>query len=326
MKKKCWWKRLFLLTFFVMSLLMTTAALAGTAQAKIHKIRTAADWKKISQYNGGTFKLTKNILLLSESQYLNISKNKKYTIDLNGYRVRTAYNGVSLRTVSPLNISKGTVILKSSRKATGNLYSTETASVVVTGKAKFYLKSGAVVNQAAEFRSDITSAIFVTGNARCYLQGKSKVRSIGNGIYLQDSGKLYMTGNPSIRAGVNTYTGQFMHYGNGIAIGGKGCRLFLKGGSIGTKASADETVTSLLGTVYTYAQSGNYPILDVTGKVLKNMKAYKFVDAEKNVVTVFGASLDTLYPGFSETYGGEKKIRTSVPDKQGYYTVYIKKK
>ena len=206
-----------LLILLVITGICTCCVTAEPVHAKTYKIRTASDWKNIGKKNGGTFKLMKDIKLTSEKQYLTISKNKKYTIDLNGHKVATTYSGVNLRTVCPLTVKKGTVILKSSKKNKGVLYSTEAAAVTVTGSAKFYLKSGAIVDDAVEFRSDVTSAVALADKAKCYISGASMVQSIGNGVAMLGKSKLYLTGHPYIRAGANNYTGQFTHYGNGIA-------------------------------------------------------------------------------------------------------------
>lgn len=303
--------------------------------AKVIKIKTAKQWRDISKYKGGNFKIMKNIKLPSEKYYLTIKYNKKYNIDLNGKTVKTAYTGVPLRTVSPLYIKAGTVTLKTSNKADkGMLYSTETAAVTVEGKAKFYLKSGSVVNNATEFRSDITSAIFLYGNAKCYLQGKSKVQSIGNGVALFGNSRLYATGNPWVRAGANNYKGQFTHYGCGVNIASKNARISLKGGSYGTKATPDATLWSPAGSM-TYAQSANYPILDQFGFATLTAKGYKYVDAKGNVVTRKGSNLSEYYNGVTAPswtallaqfgMAEEQRMTTTVQDALGYYTVYVKK-
>lgn len=313
-----------LLILLVITGICTCCVTAEPVHAKTYKIRTASDWKNIGKKNGGTFKLMKDIKLTSEKQYLTISKNKKYTIDLNGHKVATTYSGVNLRTVCPLTVKKGTVILKSSKKNKGVLYSTEAAAVTVTGSAKFYLKSGAIVDDAVEFRSDVTSAVALADKAKCYISGASMVQSIGNGVAMLGKSKLYLTGHPYIRAGANNNTGQFTHYGNGIAVMESGCTLSLKGGSIGTKASPDIEVYSL-GVKYTYPQSANYPVLDLSGKVLKTAAGYKYVDAKGAAVPISGNMLESIYPGITSSIGGDTKLKTSVADAEGYYTIYVVK-
>lgn len=319
-----------------------TAAKVDTklqTQAKVRKVYTATQYRNIGRYKGGTFKIMKNITLPNEEYYLTISKNKKYTIDLNGKKIITAYKGVSLRTVCPLFIKKGTVVMKSSKKNKGVFYSRETAAVTVQGSAKFYLKSGSIVNDAVEFRSDITSAVMLYGKAKFYLQGKSKIRSIGNGIALFGSSKLVATGSPYVRAGANQYTGQFMHYGSGISIASKNARITLKGGSYGTKASQDTTVYTPAISM-TYAQSANYPILDMYGKAIKKAvpKDYKVINGKKKKVGITGTGVDDYYNGVNapdlaavmEALGYDypriQKYSTTVKDANGYYTVYIRKK
>ena len=296
------------------------------AYAKTYKISNASDWYNISKYNGGTFKVTKDIKLTSEKQYLTISKNKKYIIDLNGHKVATTYAGTELRTVCPLSIKSGTVIIKSSKKNKGVLYSTETAAIIVSGQAKLYVESGSIVDDAVEFRNDITSAIMLSGNAKGYVRGKSRIQSIGNGIAVDGNAQLSVSGSPYIRAGANDYSGMFMHYGNGIVVTSRTAKLSLKGGSIGTKADPDSALGSPVGT-YTYAMSANYPVLDMYGKVLKVQKGYKYVDANGQEVPIKGDNLDDIYPGLLESVGlGEKRLTTAVLSPDGYYTIYVVKK
>lgn len=315
---------------------LTTAAQTAksstlTTQAqktKVHKIYTAQQWHNIAKYNGGTFKIMRNIKLTSEKQYLTINKNKKYVIDLNGKKVATTYSGTNLRTVCPLLINKGTVVMKTSNKKNkGVLYSTETTAVTVLNKGKFYLKSGSVVDDAVEFRSDIVSAIFLDNYAKCYIQGKSIVQSIGNGICANKRAKVYTTGAPYIRAGANNINMQFSHYGSGICVTSKNVRLYLKGGSFGTKATPDMPVYSVVGT-YWYAQSANYPILDTQGVALTKAirwsakKGYKFVDPEAVNVPLREDSINSTYPGLSP----KRMMETWTTDARGFYAVYMVKK
>ena len=319
-------------SFFICLLLLlmcmfafSAPAYAKSKKAKVYKIKTAADWKNISKKNGGTFKLTKDIRLSSTKQYLTIKKNKKYTIDLNGHKVYTTYSGVQLRTLCPLEIQKGTVILKSSKKNKGILYSTETSAVTVEGKATFYLKSGAIVNDAVEFRSDTVNGICLTDSAKCYLQNDSKIMSIGSGIIMMGKSRLYTSGHPFVRAGVNNNTGQFTHYGCGIAIISANCKVSLKGGSFGTKATPDTVVTGIMGGTYIYTGSGDYPVMDKTSKVLKIPSGYKVVDVKGNNVPVLPSNLAIMYPQMAYL-GGESKLEVWNKDTAGYYTVFILKK
>ena len=294
-------------------------------KTKVYKIKTAADWKNISKKNGGSFKLTKDIRLSSTKQYLIINKNKKYTIDLNGHKVYTTYAGAVSRTTCPLEIKKGTVILKSSKKNKGVLYSTETSAVTVEGKAKFYLKSGAIVNDAVEFRSDVIHGLCLTDSAKGYIQNDAKIMSIGSGIIMIGKSRLYTSGHPFIRAGVSTLTGMFTHYGCGIAVISPNCKLSLKGGSFGTKATPDTVVTGALGSLIIYTGSGDYPVMDKSGKVLKIPSGYKCVDAKGANVPVLPSNLSLMYPAMAYL-GGESKLETWQQDSAGYYTVFILKK
>ena len=318
--------------FFVMICAAACFVSSADVHAKTHKVKTAADWHNISRYKGGTFKLTKNIRLSNTKQYLTITKNRKYTIDLNGYKVYTTYAGKELRSVCPLTIEKGTVVLKSSKyakKKKGVLYSTETAAVTVGGSAKFYLKSGAVVNDAVEFRSNMPTGIYLANKARCYVQGASMVQSIGNAVTMFDSSALYLSGHPFLRAGASKLTGQFTHYGSGINITSPKCKLSLKGGTIGTKASPPAVVTNFLGS-YEYQQSGDFPIYDKNGKTLKAAKGYKFVDAKGKTVPISSSfdSFGTNAVYFLTLAGGnpDRRLTTDVTSSDGYYSIYIVKK
>ena len=315
-----------------MALLLSPASVQTADAAQVHKIRTAAQWHDIGKYNGGTFKIMNNIKLTSESQYLTISKNKKYTIDFNGKTVKTTYTGVALRTTAPLCVNKGTMVIKTSnKKGKGVLYSTETAAVVLQGNAKLYFKSGSIVDDATEFRSDITSAIMTYDNSKCYLQGKCKIQSIGNGVALMGASKLYATGNPYVRAGANTYTGQFTHYGSGISIASKNARISLKGGSYGTKATPDAIVNTL-GTYYFYPQSANYPLLDQYGQAIGSAlkTGYKFVDASGTEMAIWDMTYSTgsdaaMYSSYLEALGmNSKRVMCYKKSSDGYYTIYVK--
>ena len=306
-------------------------------KAKGVKIKNATQWAQIGLYKkGGTFKVAKNIALPNEKYYLNITKNKKYTIDLNGHTVKTTYTGVPLRTVSPLYVKAGTVTLKTG-KSKGMLYSTETAAVVLEGSSKFYMKSGTVVDNATEFRSDITSAIMAYGASQCYVQGKSAIQSIGNGIAVFGNASLFVTGSPFVRAGANEYKGQFTHYGSAVSIASPTAKASIKGGSFGTKASPDVDLWSPAVTM-TYTQSGNYPILDMYGKAIVNISpGYKYVDSKLNPITVTYTGMDNYYDGVNApsmadlmeslgySYPRISKLATDVADANGYYTIYCVK-
>ncbi len=292
-----------------------------TAQAKTYKIKSAADWKNIGKKSGGTFKLTKDIRLSSTKQYLTISKNKKYTIDFNGHKVTD--NGTG-STHCPLAIRKGTVILKTSKKKGGVLYSKEWMTVTVSGKAKLYLKSGAIVNDTTEFRTGLASGIYLDGSAKCYLQGKGIVQSINNGVVMTGKSKLYLSGTPRIRGGYLQTNMDFTHYGSGILIyNSKNCTLSLKGGTVGTMATPDVSYGGL-----DYTMSGSYPILDTEGQCLKLASGYKYLDYGGNQLAIDGSAVDKLYQYIMKTTAssglpGEKKVTTSVKDPEGFYTVFI---
>ena len=304
-------------------------------KAKVYKIRSAKQWRAISTYKGGTFKLMKSIKLPNEKYYLNIKKSKKYVIDLNGHTVKTAYTGVPLRTVAPLHVAGGTVVLKNS-KSKGMLYSTETAAVVLQGAGKFYLQNATVVNNATEFRSDITSAIMAYGKSKCYLQGnKTRIQSIGNGVALFEKSRLYVTGNPWVRAGANNYTGQFTHYGSAVVVASRDARASIKGGSYGTKATPDAFVYSVVGS-QRYTQSGNYPILDQSGFAIGTMipKGYKVVDSKGQTLSTYQMGMMDYYDGVNAPsmadllagmgYKSPEYYQVFTADVNGYYTVYVR--
>ena len=310
-------------------------AFSVNAYAKVHKIKSAKGWHNISKYKGGTFKLTKDIKLTKRSQYLTIKKNKKYTIDLNGHNITTTYSGVALENYSPLVIKKGTVILKNSKKnKKGIFYSTETTAVLVGGKSKFYLKNATVYNNATEFRSNLPTGIYLRDKAKCYLQGNSRVLSIGNAIVMFNNAQLTASGTgrspyPYIRAGFSNIQGAFTHYGSGINITSPSCKVTLKSGSIGTKASPPAIVNSYFSTIE-YQQSGDFPVYDKNGNTLKLAKGYVYLDFNGNVVPM-SSSFD--YLGASAVYylklsgaNPDKRLTTTVKDNEGYYTVFVWKK
>ena len=291
----------------------TTQTAEAKSKGKVHKIKTAKQWKNIAKYKGGKFKVVKNIKLKKTSQYLTIKKNKKYTIDLNGHKVVTTYSGTDFRSACPLTIKKGTVVLKSSKKNKGVLYSTEMVGISVMNKAKLYVKSGTIVNDTVNFKSGAAAAIATSGNAKCYLQKDCKIRSVNNGVYLIGKSKIYTTGHPWVRAGYLETSMPFTHYGAAIVSGDTTVKMSLKGGSFGTMAEPDIFSTDITGSVYRYINSGFYPILDMKGGSLKTAKGYKYVDANKKTVKI-------------STYFMQKMLETTVKDSAGYYTIYVVKK
>ena len=311
-------RKLSLLLLFMAVCISAGFMRAETAYAKTYKIKTANDWKNIAKKKGGTFKLTKNIKL-KRKQYLTISKNKKYVIDLNGHTVTD--NGTG-STACPLAVKKGTVTLKSSKKGKGVLYSKEWMAVTVTGNAKFYLKSGAIVNDTTEFRTGLASGIYVGNSASCYVQGGT-IRSVNNGVAVADSGKLYVTGTPRICAGYLNTTMNFTHYGSGIYIQSATCKLVLQGGSIGTMSNPDTVTLGAMGSLIIYTGSGHYPVLDRSGKVLAKTPGYKFVDAGGNERPVYPSNLALMYPQMAGLFPGESKLETWTKDAEGYYTIYV---
>ena len=80
-----------------------------------------------------------------------------------------------------------------------------------------------------------------------------------------------------------------------------------------------------LGVKYTYPQSANYPVLALSGKVLKTAAGYKYVDAKGAAVPISGNMLESIYPGITSSIGGDTKLKTSVADAEGYYTIYVVK-
>ena len=312
---------------FLAAFACTCLCSSKTVQAKTYKVKSAADWNNIAKKSGGTFKITKNIKLTKTSQYLTISKNKKYTIDLNGHEVKTSYGGTAVRK-SPLTIQAGTVVLKdSSKKKTGYLYSSELVTVEVGGKASFYVTSATIMNDFADFRSGTATAIYLKDHSKCYLQGRSLIGSVNNGVWMYDQSKLDMTGKPSIIAGFLDTDIQFTHYGSGIFVQHSGCTLSLKGGAVSTYANPDVTLSSATGS-YNYLTSGSYPVYDKSGKVLKKPAGYVFVDANTDNVPITNEiqnMLPGMYDAFKAITGqtGASRLATSVADSDGCYTVFI---
>ena len=281
-----------------------TVATKAKKKAKVHKIRTAAQWHNISKYKGGTFKIMKNIKLSNKKYYLSITKNKKYTIDLNGKKVYTTYKGKTYKKRSaPLEMTKGTLVIKDStaRKA-GILRGTEAATVCIGGKAKLYLKSGTINNDFLNTQSTSATALLVYGNAAAHLNGGAVV-GIVHGVSVTEKAKLYTTG-----AGTATYPYVRGTNGCGVLVGSKSATLSIGGGSFGTKAAPDW---------FEWRQSGWYPVLAVGSTVLKQASGLKYVDAKNNTVGITSA--------FAVTSGLAKRLTTTVKAADGYYTIYTVK-
>ncbi len=272
-----------------------------STQAKVHKIKTAADWHKIGTYSGGTFKVVNDIKLKKLNQYLSITKNEKYVIDLNGHKVQTTYSGDQVEKRSaPLEISNGTVVIKdSSKKKKGVFRSTEGATVLVEKSAKFYLKGGTINNDFLDYNNIACSAIMAVGTSKVNLNG-GNVTGIVHGVFASDSASISTTG-----VGTKTYPYIRGKDGCGIGVGSENVKLTLKGGSFGTAATPD---------IGGWTQSGWYPVLDTAGNSLKTAKGCKYVDSNGDTVEI----TTTLF-------GMSKRLTTDVKSPDGYYTVYVVK-
>lgn len=272
-----------------------------SSQAKVYKINTAADWHRIGTYSGGTFKVMKDIKLKKLSQYLSIAKNAKYVIDLNGHKVQTTYSGDQVEKRSaPLEISKGTVVIKdSSKKNKGVFRGTEGVTVLVEKSAKFYLKSGTINNDFLDYNNVACSAIMAVDTSSVFLNG-GNVTGIVHGVFATDSASIKTTG-----VGANTYPYVRGKDGCGIGVGSANVTLTLKGGSFGTAATPDSG---------SWVMSGWYPVLDSTGNSLKTAKGCKYVDSNGDEV-----------PITTTLYGMSKRLTTNVKSADGYYTVYVVK-
>lgn len=249
------------------------------AQAKSNtiSISTASDFHKISTYNGGTFHLTKDIKLTKKSQYLTISKNKTYTIDLNGHKITAnSYTSGKIRDDVPILLQNGTLKIKNSASKKGYLSSTEGATVFVTGGKLYTYKNVVITCDNVGFMKDAfgntisnqASAIAMTGG-NYYAKG-GNIYGVINGLSLY-GGNLYTYG-----AGTKTYPSFKGTYGNGLYIvAPSGAKVTLKGGSF-------ISCTSNL--------SGYYPICDYYGNVISLPKGYSFCDASgtKQQINSFG--------------------------------------
>lgn len=247
------------------------------AKSKTISISTANDFHKISTCNGGTFKLTKDIRLAKKSQYLTISKNKAYTIDLNGHKITAnSYTSGEIRDDVPVILQNGTLKIKNSAKKKGYLSSTEGAAVFVTG-GKLYTYNNVVITcDNVGFIKDAygnvtpnqASAIAMTGG-NYYAKG-GNIYGVINGLSLY-GGKLYTYG-----AGTKTYPSFKGTYGNGLYIVAQsGAKVTLKGGSFISSTSN---------------LSGYYPICDYYGNVISLPAGYSFYDAsgKKQSINSFG--------------------------------------
>ena len=154
---------------------------ATHAQAKTYKISSASSFHKIGSYKGGTFKLTKDIKLTKPSQYLTISKNKTYVIDLNGHKIKAnSYNSGKIRDYVPIILKKGTLKIKNSAKKKGYLLSTEGAAVFVTG-GKLYTY-GAGTKTYPSFKGTYGNGLYILARsgAKVTLKGGSFISNTSN--------------------------------------------------------------------------------------------------------------------------------------------------
>lgn len=250
------------------SILSTDSVYAAT---KTYKIASASDFHKISSYKGGTFKLTKDIKLTKKSQYLTISKNAKYTIDLNGHKINANfYDSGEIRDDVPIIVANGTLHIKNSAKKKGYINSTEGAAVCMTGGALYTYKNvnitcnnvGFIKDAFGNVTANQASAVAVLGGT--YHAKGGTLYGVINGLNMY-GGKLYTYG-----AGTKTYPTFQGYYGNGLFVLQKST-LSLKGGSF-------ISCTSNL--------SGYYPLCDYYGSSLKLPEGYKFKDASGNTQSI----------------------------------------
>ena len=243
------------------------------AKSKTIAISTANDFHKISTYNGGTFKLTKDIKLAKTSQYLTIGKNKSYTIDLNGHKITAnSYTSGEIRDNVPIILQNGTLKIKNSASKKGYLSSTEGAAIFVTGGKLYTYKNVVITCDNVGFIKDAfgntisnqASAITMTGGT--YHAKGGNIYGVINGVSLY-GGNLYTYG-----AGTKTYPSLKGTYGNGLYIAAQsGAKVSLKGGSF-------ISCTSNL--------SGYYPICDYYGNVISLPAGYSFCDASGKTQSV----------------------------------------
>lgn len=288
-----------LLTSILFVALCMGQATHTQAATKTYKISSASDFHKISTYDGGTFKLTKDIKLTSTSQYLTINKNKTYTIDLNGHKITANfYTSGKVRDDVPIIIENGTVKIKNSAKKKGYISSTEGATIYVTGGKLYTYKNIAITCDNVGFIKNIfgvttpnqASAIVLNGG-NYYAKG-GNIYGVINGLSLY-SGKLFTYG-----AGTKTYPSFKGTYGNGLFINAqKNATVTLKGGSF-----ISET-TNL---------SGYYPICDYYGNTLSLPKGYSFCDASGNEQSI-------------NSFGYAKNVAADYSSEKGWQWITIKK-
>ena len=269
------------------------------AKSKTIKISTANDFHKISTYNGGTFKLTKDIKLTKTSQYLTISKDKSYTIDLNGHKITAnSYTSGEIRDDVPIVLQNGTLKIKNSASKKGYLSSTEGATVFVSGGKLYTYKNVVITCDNVGFIKDVygnvisnqASAIAMTGG-NYYAKG-GNIYGVINGLSLY-GGKLYTYG-----AGTKTYPSFKGTYGNGLYIVAQsGAKVTLKGGSF-------ISCTSNL--------SGYYPICDYYGNVISLPAGYSFSDASGKTQPIYN-------------FGYAKYVASDYNEEKGWQWVTIKK-
>ena len=275
------------LLFMVLCMGQVSHAQAAT---KTYKISSASDFHKISTYSGGTFKLTKDIKLTKKSQYLTISKNKTYTIDLNGHKITANfYTSGEIRDDVPILLKNGTLKIKNSATKKGYISSTEGATIQVTGGKLYTYKNVAITCNNVGFIKNAfgytvpnqASAIVVT-DGTYYAKG-GNIYGVINGLSLY-GGKLFTYG-----AGTKTYPSFKGTYGNGLFIAAlTDAKVTLKGGSF-----ISET-TNL---------SGYYPICDYYGNTLTLPTGYSFCDASGSKRSI---STDVYLKYVASDYNEEK--------------------
>ena len=191
--------------------------------ASVQKVSNAKQFSNIGKSNGGTYKLTKDIKL-SRKNYLTISKNKTYTINLNGHKITANPGKTSQSYNGPITIMNGTLKLTNSVKKTGRIRSYEYEGITMTG-GKLY--TNARVEIYCEHASGNGTGIQMYDNSTLYAKaGDIWGRTTGVSMF---GGKLYTYG-----AGTKTFPTIVGHDKNGLSVMGSNTQLVLKGGIFGT--------------------------------------------------------------------------------------------
>lgn len=180
---------------FTMSPVIGISADSHIASAQtVHKISTASQFHNISKYNGGSFKITKNIRLKKKSQYLTLKKNYTYKINLNGKKITTTtQRQMAIKGRAPISMYRGTLQISDSSKAkTGVLYTYEGAAVDMVG-GKIIMKSGSLESDFVYTGQGWGFGIHAANSAKVHLYG-GMIKGRFSGVALNNNARIYTYG------------------------------------------------------------------------------------------------------------------------------------